>query len=58
MYLGIVTMHDKSKLYLKEILVDTGQWAEQGVMYQSGNIRAINKTLHFQWCITYAHSII
>jgi len=28
--------------YLKDTLVDTGQWAEQGVVYQSGNIYAIN----------------
>ena len=46
------------QLYLKETLVDTGQWAEQAVVYQSGSIHAINKTLLFQWCITYADPII
>ena len=27
------------------------QWAEQGVVFQLGNIHAINITLPFQWCI-------
>ena len=29
----------------------SGQWAEQGVVFQPGNIPAINRTLPFQWCI-------
>ena len=33
-------------------LIETsGQWAEQGVVFQPGNIPAINRTLPFQWCI-------
>ena len=29
----------------------SGQWADQGVVFQPGNIHAINRTLPFQWCI-------
>ena len=37
-----------SQLCLNET---SGQWAEQGVVFQPGNIPAINRTLPFQWCI-------
>ena len=37
-----------SQLCLNET---SGQWAEQGVVFQPGNIPAINGTLPFQWCI-------
>ena len=37
-----------SQLCLNET---SGQWAEQGVVVQPGNIPAINRTLPFQWCI-------
>ena len=36
----------------RRYLNDTsGQWAEKGVVFELGNIHAINITLPFQWCI-------
>ena len=29
----------------------SGLWAEQGVVFQPGNIHAIHRILPFQWCI-------
>ena len=36
------------QLYLNET---SGQLPEQGVVFQPGNVHAINITLPFQWCI-------